>query len=55
MRYEWDEEKNRLNQKKHRVSFEIAALAFEDERCLCVQTVWTKPESNGGTRLARLD
>ena len=34
MRYEWDEEKNRLNQKKHRVSFEMAALAFEDECCL---------------------
>ena len=28
------EEKNRLNQKKHRISFEMAALAFEDECCL---------------------
>jgi hypothetical protein len=34
MRYEWDDEKNRLNQKKHRISFEMAALAFEDECCL---------------------
>jgi hypothetical protein len=34
MRYEWDEAKNRLNQKKHRISFEIAALVFEDECCL---------------------
>jgi uncharacterized DUF497 family protein len=34
MRYEWDEDKNRRNQKKHRISFEMAALAFEDERCL---------------------
>lgn len=34
MRYEWDEKKNRLNQKKHRISFEMAALAFEDECCL---------------------
>ena len=34
MRYEWDERKNRLNQKKHRISFEIAALVFEDECCL---------------------
>jgi uncharacterized DUF497 family protein len=34
MRYEWDEKKNRLNQKRHRISFEIAALAFEDECCL---------------------
>ena len=32
MRYEWDERKNRLNQRKHEgVSFELAMLAFEDE------------------------
>ena len=34
MQYEWDESKNRLNQRKHGISFEVAALAFEDERCL---------------------
>ena len=35
MRYEWDEEKNRQNQRKHDgISFELAALVFEDERCL---------------------
>ena len=34
MCYEWDEEKNRLNQIKHGISFEMAALVFEDERCL---------------------
>ena len=34
MRYEWDAEKNRLNQKKHGISFEVAALIFEDENCL---------------------
>jgi len=34
MRYEWDEVKNRLNQKKHGISFEMAALVFEDEHCL---------------------
>ena len=32
--YEWDEGKNRLNQEKHGILFEIAALVFEDERCL---------------------
>jgi uncharacterized protein len=30
MRFEWDEEKNRRNIKKHGVSFETAALVFED-------------------------
>jgi uncharacterized DUF497 family protein len=35
MRYEWDEEKNRRNQRKHDgISFELAALAFEDKHCL---------------------
>lgn len=32
MRYEWDERKNRENQRKHRgISFELAVLVFEDE------------------------
>jgi uncharacterized DUF497 family protein len=35
VRYEWDEEKSRRNQRKHGgISFEMAALVFEDERCL---------------------
>jgi uncharacterized DUF497 family protein len=34
VRYEWDESKNLLNQRKHGVSFELAALVFEDEGCL---------------------
>jgi len=35
MRYEWDEVKNLLNQRKHDgISFELAALVFEDERRL---------------------
>ena len=34
VRYEWDEAKNRLNQRKHRISFQLAALALEDEHCL---------------------
>ena len=35
MRYEWDEAKNLRNQRKHDgISFDLAALVFEDERCL---------------------
>ena len=35
MRYEWDEAKNVQNQQRHDgISFEVAALVFEDERCL---------------------
>ena len=29
--FEWDEEKNLLNQRKHKISFETAAYVFEDE------------------------
>jgi uncharacterized DUF497 family protein len=34
MWFEWDEGKNRLNRRKHGVSFELASLVFEDEGCL---------------------
>ena len=35
MRYEWDEAKNRRNQHQHGgISFELAALVFEDDHCL---------------------
>ncbi len=35
VRHEWDEGKNRRNQQKHGgISFELATLVFEDERCL---------------------
>lgn len=35
MRYEWDAAKNRRNREKHDgISFEIAALVFDDENCL---------------------
>ena len=30
MRFEWDESKNRINQKKHGVSFEQASQVFDD-------------------------
>jgi uncharacterized protein len=32
MRLEWDERKNRLNQKKHGIAFSLAARVFADER-----------------------
>ena len=30
LRFEWDKEKNRRNKKKHGISFETAALVFDD-------------------------
>jgi uncharacterized DUF497 family protein len=38
MRYEWDEAKNLRNQRKHGgISFQAAALVFDDQRCLVYQ------------------
>jgi len=34
IRLEWDEKKNRANQKKHRISFEEAQTVFFDEQAL---------------------
>jgi uncharacterized protein len=36
-RYEWDEAKNRSNQKKHGISFEEGILAFRDPLRLTLQ------------------
>lgn len=30
MRFVWDESKNQINQAKHRLSFEVAQLVFDD-------------------------
>jgi uncharacterized DUF497 family protein len=34
VRFEWDEDKNESNQRKHGISFETAALVFEDSNRL---------------------
>jgi uncharacterized DUF497 family protein len=37
MRFEWDEDKNRRNLAKHKVSFETASLVFNDPASLNIQ------------------
>ena len=34
--FEWDENKNRANQSKHKISFEEAQTVFYDERALVI-------------------
>lgn len=36
LRFDWDKEKNRVNQKKHKVSFEEAVTVFSDENGLLI-------------------
>lgn len=62
MRFEWDEEKNRRNRAKHRVSFEVAQRVFDDpwvlisqERIVEVEHRWLAigmvPRTRGGFAL----
>jgi len=37
MRFEWDEDKNRRNLAKHKLSFEMASLVFEDPQQVNIQ------------------
>lgn len=34
MNFEWDENKNQINQRKHGISFEEAQAVFEDEHAI---------------------
>lgn len=36
LKFEWDENKNRLNQNKHKISFEEAQTVFYDEAALLI-------------------
>ena len=36
IRFEWDENKNKINQKKHRISFDEARTVFYDEDALVI-------------------
>lgn len=36
MRFEWDEGKNRLNLKRHKIRFETASLVFDDPNAVTI-------------------
>jgi len=44
MRFEWDENKNRLNLSKHDVGFETATLVFEDPYAITVRDEFSDEE-----------
>ena len=37
LRFEWDENKNNINKRKHKVSFEEAKTVFEDANALVIE------------------
>lgn len=47
--FEWDEAKNRKNQKKHDVSFETASLVFDDPLRISIQDRHTDGEERWQT------
>ncbi len=46
IRFEWDEEKNQINQTKHGIDFETAKLVFDDPFCV----TFVESVSNGEKR-----
>jgi uncharacterized DUF497 family protein len=49
MRFEWDEEKNRRNLAKHKISFETASSVFNDPQHLSVQDRFVEGEERWQT------
>lgn len=49
MRTEWNQSKNRSNQKNHNVSFETASLVFDDPHHLSIQDRYVKGEERWKT------
>ena len=47
MQFEWDENKNKANWKKHKVDFKEAETVFEDERAI---TIFDKDNSSDEER-----
>jgi len=47
MRLEWDDAKNRVNFKKHKISFETASLVFDDPHALSLQDRIVEAKSDG--------
>ena len=37
IKFEWDENKNEINKKKHKISFEEASSVFYDEGALLIE------------------
>ena len=49
LQFEWDEEKNRANLAKHKVSFETAKLVFDDPFALSIQDRFVDDEERWQT------
>ncbi|HEV2103408.1 MAG TPA: BrnT family toxin [Candidatus Acidoferrum sp.] len=55
MRFEWDEEKNRLNLKRHKISFETASLVFDDPNAVTIPDRMHDDEEERFITLRRLE
>ncbi len=49
MRFEWNQDKDRLNQAKHKLSFETACLVFNDPHHLSIQDRYEHNEARWNT------
>jgi uncharacterized protein len=49
MRFEWDDNKNRTNIAKHKVSFETAISVFDDQHAISIQDRFVEGEERWQT------
>jgi uncharacterized DUF497 family protein len=54
-RFEWDEDRDRENQEKHKVSFSVAQRAFLDPNRVIVEDMTHSQEEQRFYRIGRLD
>jgi len=55
VRFEWDEEKNRLNLKRHNIRFETASLVFDDPNAVTIPDRTHDEEEERLITLGRLE
>jgi len=55
VQFEWDENKNRVNQEKHGLSFEIAIVVFQDPEVLSVLDHRYEDEEDRWISIGRVD
>ena len=55
MRFEWDENKNRLNLKRHKIGFKTASLVFDDPNAVTIPDRMHDEEEERLITLGRLE
>ena len=55
MDFEWDEEKNAINQEKHNIPFKVAVILFKDNKALTKRSQIDGTDAERYLRISMLD